>query len=87
MTTLERELRAFVLLALLQADGSPITDDALKAGARMRFSHVAFTAADLEGHVRGCEGEGWISGTQDELLGRVWALTPKGKIRAQQLVK
>jgi hypothetical protein len=81
---IDRDIKAFVLRALLAAR-EPMTDDTLKAAIINAFQHVAFTAGDLTGYVKDCEAANWIAGTNDELLGLIWALTPKGKIRAQQL--
>ncbi len=85
MRPLERDVRAFVLRALLAAEGIPMQDDVLKTSLVGAYSHVAFTAGDIEGHVRFCERAGWIAGTRDDLQGVVWVLTPLGRIRAQGL--
>lgn len=82
---IDREIKAFVLKALLAAKGQPMADDTLKGAIVNAFQHIAFTAGDIAGYVKECESSGWITGTDDELLGVVWLLTPKGKIRAQQL--
>lgn len=82
---IDREIKSFILRALLAAKDAPLTDDTLKAALRSVFAHVAFTGGDLTGYVRDCEAAGWIAGTNDDLLGVVWSLTPKGKIKAQQL--
>lgn len=82
---IERDIKTFILRALLAAKDAPLTDDTLKAAVATAFQHVAFTAHDLTGYVRACETSGWIAGTSDELLGLMWSLTPKGKIRALQL--
>lgn len=80
-----RDVRQFALKALHAAGGEPMTDDALKAAIRAVFAHVAFTAGDLNAIVRGLETDHLITGTQDEVAGLLWALTPKGTLRAQQL--
>ena len=82
---IDREIKTFILRALHAANGSPMTDDSLKAAVRNAFAHVAFTANDLSDHVKGCEEANLIAGTNDEVFGVMWALTPKGKIRAQSL--
>lgn len=82
---MEKQIKALVLKMLLQAGDSPMTEEAIKAGVRQVFAHVAFPEDELSSHVRECERAGWIAGTRDDLVGTVWALTSKGKIRAQQL--
>ena len=82
---IDRDIKSFLLRALLAAQGEPMQDGTLKDAVRNAFSHVARPAGDLNGYLRDCEVEKWIAGTNDELLGLVWSLTPKGKIRAQQL--
>jgi hypothetical protein len=81
---IEREIKSFVLKALLAA-GNPMTDDTLKGAITTAFQHVALPSADLTSYIKACESAGMISGTNDELLGVVWGLTTKGKLRAQQL--
>jgi len=85
MTELERQIRRFILRALLAARGNPMTDETLKHAVRGAFQHIAFTASELDSHVRDCETDNLIAGTNDEVFGLMWALTPKGKIKAQQL--
>ena len=85
MTSLERDIRTCILLALLATKGSPMPDDSLKRHICNMHPNVAFSAGELTDHVRDCETDNLIAGTNDEVFGRMWALTPKGKIRAQQL--
>lgn len=85
MTSLERDIQIFILRALLAASGSPMTDDALRQAIRTAFAHVAFTASDITAHISRVESNTLIAGTNDEVFGLMWALTPKGKITAQQL--
>ena len=85
MTTLERQIRRFILVALLAARGTPMLDDTLRSAITTEFRHITFTAGDLGGYIKDAEELSLIAGTDDEDVGRVWALTPKGKIRAQQL--
>jgi hypothetical protein len=85
MTATERDLQIFILRVLLAANDAPMTDDSLRTALRSAFLHVAFTAADLRRHIQDAEEKNLISGTLDEVFGLMWALTPKGKIKAQQL--
>lgn len=84
MTTLERDIRHFILRALHRARG-PLAEAQLKDAIRAGFNRVAFTDADLRDHILGCEEAQLISGTEDEVFGVMWDLTAKGKIKAQQL--
>lgn len=82
---INRDIQIFILRALLAANDSPMTHDELSQAIRTGFMRVAFTAADIAGHIIAAESCELISGTNDEVFGRMWALTPKGKIKAQQL--
>lgn len=82
---MDRTIKAFILRALLAAKGEPMTDDALRTAIRTAFAPTAITSGDLKQFIAECEEAGWIAGTKDDLLGVVWALTPKGKIKAQSL--
>jgi hypothetical protein len=81
---MEQEIKEFILKALLRAK-EPVQDKWLKSAIVSAFMHVAIPVGDLKQMIGECESAGWIAGTRDELLGVVWALTPKGKIKAQQL--
>jgi hypothetical protein len=85
MNTLERDIKTFILRALLAARDLPVTDDTLKLAISNAFRHVALTTSELNRYVRDCDEAALIAGTNDEIYGVMWALTPKGKIRAQQL--
>lgn len=76
---------AIILRTLLAAGDNPLTAGTIKVAIRASFPGVAFTEGDLSQRIFECESHGWISGTNDALLGETWALTPKGKIRAQQI--
>lgn len=83
MTQLERDIRAFILRALLRWK-KPISASLLKEQIRTAFP-VAFTDGDLTQHIRECEDLELIAGATDDVFGQVYDLTPKGKIKAQQL--
>ena len=85
MTEMEKQIRQFILKALLAAKGSPLPDSSLRDAIKAAFPHVAFSAGDLGEHIKDAEDFSFIAGTNDEVFGMMWALTPKGKIRAQQL--
>ncbi len=85
MNTTDRLLQNFILRVLHAADGSPMTDDGLRAAVGGTFAHLALTEGDLGKHIKACEEKKLISGTNDDVVGLVWLLTPRGKISAQQL--
>jgi len=85
MTALERDIRGFILKALLAAHDSPMPGDTLKGAITGAFPHVAFTGTELEKYLVDLKVMKFISDLDDEVFGPMWALTPKGKIRAQQL--
>lgn len=84
MSSLDRDIRHFILRALHRARG-PMAEPTLKDAIRSAFNRVAFTDADLRDHIVLCESAFLISGTEDEVFGTMWDLTPKGKINAQRL--
>jgi hypothetical protein len=81
---IDTDAKIWVLKALLAAR-RPVTDEWLRNSISAAFIQVTFSADTLKGYIRDCEAAGWISGVNDELLGLVWALTPEGRIKAQQL--
>ena len=82
---IDQDIKIFVLKTLQAADGQPMSSETLVSAVANRFSHVALTMADIRQVIQSSEAQGLISGTNDEVLGVMWALTPKGKIKAQQL--
>jgi hypothetical protein len=85
LTDLEKSTRLDILRLLLAAKGSPLTDGDVKRGVGDLHPGVSFPHGDLDGHILDLQGLGLIAGTDDDIFGLMWALTPKGKIRAQQL--
>lgn len=85
MNELERAVKSQILKTLLANNGQPMTNDALKLVIKAMFQHVAFTEADLDGYIKGCEKNSFLIGTNDELSGLIWTLTSKGELRAKQL--
>jgi hypothetical protein len=84
VTDLERQVKAFILKALL-ANNGPMRESDLKQVIRTRFNNVAFTDGDLSAHIAEREENKLIAGTSDPTDGVVWDLTTGGKIKAQQL--
>jgi hypothetical protein len=85
MNPFERDIKQFILKALLRAQDQPINDDTLKQVVRSAFSHVAITEADLNQWIRDLKHAGIIAGTSDDVFGTMWCLSLSGKMKAQQL--
>lgn len=83
---IDQDIKKFVLRRLLQKNGEPATATELKLAIRSAFAAV-FTEGDLDSYITQLEADNYLAGTNDDLSGTLWALTPKGKIRAQQLFK
>ncbi len=83
---IDQDIKKFVLRRLLQKNGEPATATEIKLAIRAGFN-AAFTEGDLDGYIRALEDSNYIAGTSDDFSGTLWALTPKGKIQAQALVK
>ena len=84
MTTLERDIKIFIVKALARYQ-QPMTEESLRAAIASAFQHVALTAGDVGEQISACETDGLIAGINDDLLGLIWTVTPKGKIRAQSI--
>jgi hypothetical protein len=84
MTDFERDVLAFILRALLAANGA-VKDSTLRQWIKNGFSHIDFTAGDLGTHIATAENAKLIAGTNDTVFGLMWDLTPTGKIKAQLL--
>jgi hypothetical protein len=83
--SLERDIKQFLLKALLRAKDQPINDDTLRSLARSAFAHVAITETDFTTWIRELESSGVITGTSDEVFGITWTLSLAGKHKASQL--
>ncbi len=82
---IDRDIKQFVLKALLRAGNQPINDDTLRALVRSAFVHVTTTEADLGQWLHELEASGLITGTVDDVFGLMWTLTLAGKPKAQQI--
>ena len=58
MTSLERDLKAYVLRALRAAEGNPLLGDELKASVRNAFPRVAFPEQQLDDLLANLKGDG-----------------------------
>ena len=80
----DADYKAFVLRALLRARGTPVSTSTLCAAVRLAFPEQP-SDADTTARLRELEAQGYLAATQDDLLGCIWGLTPKGQLRATQL--
>lgn len=81
---IDSEIKKFLLRALLIKGDEPMSAVAMKAAARGAFS-ATLTEGDLNTYITQLEDDNLIAGTSDGFDGTLWALTPKGRIRVQQL--
>lgn len=80
-----QQARRFALLALLAAEGTPLTDRALRDHIRQGVGGT-WTELDLGDVIRDLDLDQLISGTASEVRNdTVWLLTEKGEIHAKQL--
>ena len=82
---IERDIKQFVLKALLRAGVQPIQDDTLREMVRAAYRHVAIPEPDLTQWLKELETCGLIVGNNDAVFGWNWALTLAGKPKAQQV--
>ena len=82
---IDRDIKKFVLKALLAAGNMPMAEDAVRRAVKTGFAHAALTHGDIGQWIGDRETAGLIAGTVDAVSGTMWALTTLGKISAQQL--
>jgi len=82
---MEREIKQFILAALKRANDVPMPDSTIRQCVRSAFPHVSLTTGELGDIIQEMDEASLIAGTNDEVAGLVWLLTPKGKIRSQKL--
>jgi DNA-binding PadR family transcriptional regulator len=73
-----------LLLVLNSMSGQPCSENILIDAVTIRFTPRP-TQGDVMEAIRDAEASGYISGLSDDLDGRIWALTPKGQLRARSL--
>lgn len=85
MNEVDRDITNFILVFLNSPEfsGKPVASTAIYRAVRGAHKHLALTEGHLYNLINFLEREGFIAGTNDEFDGPVWALTSKGKIRAQ----
>lgn len=77
-------MKRWVLLSLLQCGDQPMPERALISAVRVAASGNP-TDSDILADVRSAEADGYVTGTEVDVLGRFWMLTTKGKFKARQL--
>lgn len=82
---IDRDVKLFALKYLVRKNDEPVAAIELKQAIRAAFPAVSFPEGDLNNYLAQMEEVNWLAGTRDELLGLIWTLTPKGKLKAQQL--
>jgi len=82
---IDRDIKIFLLKAIYAANGQPMATTSLNSAVQAAFSKVALTGSDVPQYLADLEQDGFVANTNDDFLGVVWDLTPKGKIRAQTL--
>lgn len=83
---IDQDIKKFVLRRLLQKRGDTASTEELKFAIRSAFP-VAFMDGELDTLIRELEDSNLIAGAHDDFGATIWALTPKGTIRAQALNK
>lgn len=84
MTDLERDIRIFIMRAMLRASG-PVPDATLRQMITNGFPYIAFDDDDLKEHIQTAENLDLIASGEDALIGKMWDLTTRGKIQAERL--
>lgn len=82
---IDRDIKQFVLKALLRAADQPIADETLRDLVRQAFSHVAIIETDLIRWIGELKKAGLIADEETVVFGKSWTLTLKGKPQAKQL--
>jgi hypothetical protein len=82
---IDRDIKQFILKALLHAKDQPINDDTLRQLVRSAFQHVAIAEPDLEKWINDLHASGLVVRSDDAVFGPNWVLSLAGKPKAQQL--
>jgi hypothetical protein len=83
--TARDHIKLFVFKTLRAMDEVPISDEQLTATLQVLIAPKP-TLADISAATRDLEGDGYITGTRDEVFKQItWTLTEKGKHKAAQL--
>jgi len=83
---IDQDIKKFVLRTLLLKGGQPMSAREIKLRIRGAFD-AAFTDGELDTVIQAMEDANYLAGTNSDLDGTLWALTAKGTIQGQQLIK
>jgi hypothetical protein len=81
----EQQQKAFVLRSLGSVDQRAMVEDALAAYIQVVCRQYRVTRSEAIETIRHCERMGWIISTEDPILGRLWGLTPEGRLQLSRL--
>ena len=81
---MKNQLLRILLLQLHAADGVPMPESSLVAGAQLNARPCQPTVSDVTEALRLLEGLMLINGVTDVIDGRSWTITEKGLHRARQ---
>jgi hypothetical protein len=82
---IQRDVKQFVLKALLRANKQLINDETLKQLVRSAFSHVAIAETDLVKWIKELESSGILVRNEDAVFGTMWGLSLAGENSAKQI--
>lgn len=75
----DRNPKIYALRAISEAGGEPIPESTLRIAVRLAFPRML--PSDVDGILLSLRSSGYASTADDDLLGPVWLLTTKGKLR------
>lgn len=75
--------KIFALRALAHAGPEPMAESTLLATVRLGIPMI--TDGEAREVIRALEIDGYVGGINDDLLGRLWSLTPRGRVRVQNI--
>jgi hypothetical protein len=78
-------LKQSLLLILHAADGVPMPEPALFEAVRIHARPLQPTDGDTADALKELEAAGYAAGASDDIEGRTWTLTLKGRHKARQL--
>jgi hypothetical protein len=82
--TQRNHLRTAILKALRACNGEPMPEGAL-LGAAQSLVRPEPGATDVRAEFKAMEEEGFIASENDPISGKLFALTPRGELKAKQL--
>lgn len=82
---MKQQLKRSLLVVLAACDGLPMPEDAMISAVMLNARPDMPTKADVVDALRAVESDGYVCGLTDDLTGRSWSLTEKGKHRARTI--